>query len=112
MLAFAGARAAVACAIEVQRAIAEYVREHPQPPLRVRIGMHTGEVISEEHGYFGETVWTAVRVLSKAEGGQILLSDLTRRLVGTVCSCRERGEFELKGLPGMHRLYEAVWEPS
>jgi DNA-binding NarL/FixJ family response regulator len=112
MLAFAGARAAVACAIDIQTAIARYVREHPDPGLRVRVGMHTGEVISEEFGYFGQTIWTAVRVLSKAAGGQILLSDLTHALVGTECSCRERGEFELKGLPGLHRLYEASWDQT
>lgn len=112
MFAFSSARAAVSCAIDAQRGIASYIREHPDPPLRVRIGMHTGEVISERHGYFGQTVWTAVRVLSKAEGGQILVSDLTKRVVGTVCSCRDRGEFTLKGLPGLHRLFEVVWEES
>jgi NarL family two-component system response regulator LiaR len=112
MFAFSSARAGVTCAIEVQRAIASYVAEHPSPPLRVRIGMHTGEVIAEEFGYFGQTVWTAVRVLSNVEGGQILVSDLTRQIVGTACSCRDRGKFTLKGIPGLHRLFEVGWEAS
>lgn len=106
MLAFASARVAVSCAIAIQRAI----HEHATGGVRVRVGMHTGEVVSENHGYFGEAVWLAARIASKAEGGQILVSDLTRRLVGSVCSCRDRGEFTLKGLPGLHRLYEVSWE--
>lgn len=104
MLAFTSARVAVSCAIDIQRAVPA------DGKLRVRIGMHTGEVITEQHGYFGEAVWFAARIASKGEGGQILVSDLTRQLVGSACSCREKGEFTLKGLPGMHRLYEVTWK--
>jgi class 3 adenylate cyclase len=112
MLAFSSARSAIACAIDVQRAINAYAAERPERPLRVRIGMHTGEVIAEDHGYFGEAVWRAARIVSKAEGGQILVSDLTRQLVGTTCACYDKGEFALKGLPGLHRLYEVSWQDA
>jgi DNA-binding NarL/FixJ family response regulator len=108
MLAFAGARAAVGCAIDIQRAFAR----RDESAVRVRIGMHTGEVIPERHGYFGEAVWLAARIASKAEGGQILVSDLTRQLVGSACACRDKGEFTLKGLPGVHRLYEVSWHDA
>lgn len=112
MLAFSSARQAVRCAIAVQRALAEYAETHPGRPVRVRIGMHTGEVLSETHGYFGEAVWLAARINAKASGSQILVSDLTQRIVGSSCPCADRGEFELKGIPGMHRLYEVTWSEA
>lgn len=109
MLAFSSARSAISCAIEIQRAMKAFDTDRPEVPLRVRIGVHTGEVIAEDHGYFGEAVWRAARIVSKAEGGQILVSELTRQLVGTACACADKGEFALKGLPGLHRLYEVSW---
>lgn len=110
MLAFSSARSAISCAVDIQRAMKAYAAERPEVRLRVRIGVHTGEVIAEDHGYFGEAVWRAARIVSKAEGEQILVSDLTRQLVGTTCTCSDKGEFALKGLPGLHRLFEVSWE--
>jgi DNA-binding NarL/FixJ family response regulator len=106
MLAFTGARAAVSCAVEAQRAIAA-----SDLPLRVRAGLNTGEVIAEEHGYFGRSVFVAARVSGEARGGQILASEVTRNLVGDHgVQFREHGERALKGLAGTHRLYEVVWD--
>jgi class 3 adenylate cyclase len=106
MLVFAGARAAVSCAVEAQRAIAE-----SDLPLRVRVGLNTGEVIAEEQGYFGRTVFLAARVAGQAQGGQILVSEVTRNLVGEHdVSFLDRGEHELRGLAGTHRLYEVPWD--
>ena len=105
MLVFAGARAAVSCAVETQRAI-----EGSRLPFRVRAGLNTGEVIAEERGYFGRTVFLAARVAAAAQGGQILASEMTRNLVGEHgVRFEERGTRRLKGLAGTHRLYEVVW---
>lgn len=105
MLAFSGARPAVQCAVGIQRALAGH-------RLRVRIGLHTGDVIAEEAGYFGRTVFLASRVSALADGGEILVSDLTRALVGDPGEGRfvDRGEHELKGLSGRHRLWEVAWQ--
>ena len=109
MAAFSSARRAVLCAIDMQRAIARHSAANEGSPLRVRIGLNTGEVIAEERDYFGETVILASRIAGKARGGQILVSQVTKALVGAggvdFADCGRRA---LKGLGG-HRLYEVRW---
>lgn len=108
MLAFSSARRAVLCAVEIQRAL---VRS--ELPMRVRIGLNTGEVVAEEDRYFGRAVFVASRVAGSARGGEILLSELTCGLVGEDDFVfRDRGLHDLKGLKGSHRLIEAVWTQS
>ena len=104
MLAFAGARPAVQCALAIQRSLAEH-------PIRVRMGINTGDVVSEDDRYFGRTIYLAARVAALADGRQILVSDLTHSLVGDFpeASFADRGEHELKGLSGRHRLWEVEW---
>ena len=104
MLAFSGARPAVKCACAIQRALADHT-------LNVRVRINTGDVVAEDDRYFGRTVYLAARVSGRARGGEILVSDLTRALVGDlpdVCFA-DRGEHELKGLAGLHRLWEVEW---
>jgi DNA-binding NarL/FixJ family response regulator len=105
MLAFSSARSAVRCAVEIQRAL-----ERHAVPLRVRAGLNTGDVIAEERGYFGRAVFVASRVTDAAAGGEILVSEVTRRLADADgLEFQERGPHELKGLKGSHRLFEVVW---
>src|SRR5919201_101767 len=105
MLAFASARGAVRCAVEIQR-----VLEASGIGVRIRAGANTGDVIAEERGYFGRAVFVAARVAEAARGGEILVSEITRRLAGDdALEFRERGSHELKGLRGEHALYEVVW---
>lgn len=105
MLAFSSARRAVGCAIDLQRALAR-----SNLPLRVRAGLNTGEVIAEERGYFGRTVFVASRVAGAAAGAEILVTELTRNLVGdNDIPFRERGSHTLRGLKGTYSLYEVVW---
>lgn len=101
MLAFAGARPAVQCALAIQRSLSEH-------PVSVRMGINTGDVVSEDDRYFGRTVYLAARVSALADGRQVLVSDVTRVLVGDLPDVRftDRGEHELKGLSGRHRLWE------
>jgi adenylate cyclase len=105
MLAFSSARRAVECAIDVQRSL-----DRSGLPVRVRAGLNTGEVIAEERGYFGRTVFVASRVAGDAAGAEILVTELTRNLVGEhEVPFRERGPHTLRGLKGTHNLYEVVW---
>ena len=78
--AFASARDAVAAAVAGQRALAEHAWE--LQPIRVRIGLHTGEPIEADRLYAGLDVHRAARVMSAGHGGQILLSERTAELVG------------------------------
>jgi class 3 adenylate cyclase len=104
MLAFGGARQAVQCALAIQRSLAQH-------PIRVRMGINTGDVVSEDDRYFGRTIYLAARVAALADGRQILVSDVTRALVGDFPEARfaDRGEHELKGLSGRHRVCEVEW---
>jgi adenylate cyclase len=100
MVAFVSPRHAVACALEIQLALSD-------PAVRVRIGMDTGEVITEEKGYFGKTVFRASRIAQLARGGQILASEATKVLAEPAgFAFADLGEQELKGLGDGHRLFE------
>ncbi len=105
MLAFSSARRAVACAQAIQRGIGDAFAD-ASPPIRVRIGAHTGDAIHEADQFFGSTVHHAARVASHALGGEVLVSSLVRELVaGGEIEFVESRDVELKGLDGTHRLY-------
>jgi class 3 adenylate cyclase/tetratricopeptide (TPR) repeat protein len=113
MVAFASARRAVACAVGIQRALAEHNRRQPpDQQVRVRIGLNTGEVIQEEADLFGEAVNAAARIAAKAKGGQILVSETLRGVMGRAkdVDLVDRGRFRLKGFPERWRLFEVVWQ--
>jgi class 3 adenylate cyclase len=78
---FPRARDAVAAAVDAQRAL----RDHEWPDgseVRVRMGLHTGEPHVGEEGYFGLDVVRAARISAAGHGGQILISETTRALLG------------------------------
>ena len=51
-------------------------------PVRVRIGLHTGEPVLADEGYVGMDVHVAARIAAAGHGGQVLVSNTTRELVG------------------------------
>jgi class 3 adenylate cyclase/tetratricopeptide (TPR) repeat protein len=114
MVAFASARRAVACAVGIQRALEQHNRQHPDQQVRVRIGLNTGEAIQEEADLFGEAVNAAARITAKAKGGQILLSETVRGVLGRAKQVElvDRGRFRLKGFPERWRLYEVAWQEA
>ena len=74
VIAFARATDAVACAVELQRA--------PLSPIRMRIGLHTGEIqLRDEGNYIGPTINRTARLRDLAHGGQTVLSGATEPLV-------------------------------
>ena len=79
--AFARASDAVAVALEMQRA--------PLAPIRLRIGVHTGEVqLRDEGNYAGPTINRTARLRDLGHGGQTLLSGTTEDLVARPAPCR------------------------
>jgi adenylate cyclase len=105
MLAFPSARRAVACAQGIQREIGREFAERAAP-IRVRIGVHTGDALREGDRFFGTTVHYAARVASQALGGEVLVSNIVHDLVADPgIAFRESRDVELKGLDGMHRLF-------
>ena len=105
MLAFSSARRGVVCARDIQSGIDRTFAD-ASPPIRVRIGVHTGDALREADDFFGTTVNYAARVASQALGGEVLVSNLVRELVaGSGVDFLESREVELKGLDGSHRLF-------
>jgi adenylate cyclase len=110
MAAFRLPRQALGCALEVQRSFA--VPSSDQR-VRVRVGMDTGEIIAEDEGYFGGTVFRAARIAGLASGGQILASEATKVLGEQAgFTFNDLGERELKGLGTGHRVFEVVPGPA
>ena len=112
MLAFSSARRALQCSISIQRAFAAHNQEHPEEPVRVRIGLHTGEFVQEMEDFFGKNVILASRIADQAQGGEILVSSLLKELTESGGDIRfgDVQEVELKGLAGLNRVYPVVWE--
>ena len=107
LLAFGSARQALLCAIEIQRAFAARNEQDPEEPIRVRIGLHTGEVLKDAEKFFGKTVILAARVAAQAEGGEILVSSLLKELTESVGDIRfgKAREAALKGISETQRLF-------
>ena len=93
MLVFSRASNGVQCSIAIQRALAAYNSEHPGEPLRVRIGLHTGEAMKED------------------QGGEILVSSLVKELTQSSGGIRfgDGLEVELKGLSGLTQVHLVDW---
>jgi len=110
MISFGSARHGVECAIDIQRGIAEYSKQNPERKLRIRIGLNTGEVVEEAGDIFGAAVNVAARVAGKARGGEILVSEIVRQLVGPVDEMKFdfRGRYRLKGFPDRWRLHQVT----
>jgi predicted ATPase/class 3 adenylate cyclase len=98
-VAFPRAGDAVAAAGDAQDALSN-------GPVRVRIGIHTGEPVVTEEGYVGADVHRAARIASAGHGGQVLLSDTTQRLLDSTAGLRDLGEHRLKDLGAPQHLYQ------
>jgi len=103
VVAFARASDAVACALELQRA--------PLAPIRLRIGVHTGEVqLRDEGNYVGTSVNRTARLRDLAHGGQTVLSGATEDLVVDRLPAdawlKDLGSHHLRDLPRPERVVQ------
>src|SRR3954471_6366502 len=99
-VAFARAGDALACAREGQAALAE-------GPIRVRMGIHTGEPIVTDEGYVGLDVHRAARIAGVGHGGQVLVSQATVALLDPINSLLlDLGEHRLKDLTAPERIFQ------
>jgi class 3 adenylate cyclase len=110
MASFPSASRALECAIAVQREVAAQGQEHPEMPLRVRIGLNAGEPVAEDQDLFGTAVQLAARICARAEPGQILVPTVVRELAaGKGFLLADLGEIALRGFEDPVRLYEVRW---
>jgi predicted ATPase/class 3 adenylate cyclase/DNA-binding CsgD family transcriptional regulator len=103
VVAFARASDAVACALALQLA--------PLAPLRLRVGVHTGEVqLRDEGNYMGPTINRTARLRDLAHGGQTVLSGVTYEMVAERLPdgawVRELGTHPLRDLPRPERVVQ------
>jgi adenylate cyclase len=105
LLAFGSARRAVSCATDIQAAIGRVFAD-ASPPIRVRIGIHTGDALHEADRFFGTTVNYAARVAGQALGGEVLVSSIVHELVrGSGIEFLAGRDVELKGIDGTQQLF-------
>jgi class 3 adenylate cyclase len=109
MLAFESTRMAARAAIAIQRAIAS-----PEAPveLRLRIGIHIGDVVHTDDDLLGTAVNKAARIASSATGRQIVVSRVVHAMLAESheFSFGETTEVDLKGLPGVHETTLVEWQ--
>ena len=108
---FARARDAIEAAVEAQRAHAAATWPG-EVVVRVRMGLHTGEPAVHEEGYVGLDVVRAARICTVGRGGQILLSETTRALLGSGLpegvSVFPVGQRQLRGIDEPERVFEVA----
>jgi class 3 adenylate cyclase len=111
MALFTSANQAIEAAISIQQAVEERNQSNPDLPISVRIGLNSGDVTQSLTDAHGTAVHAASRIANKAQGGQILISQLVHDLAGTLNNARivDRGLFWLKGFPERWRLFEILW---
>jgi predicted ATPase/class 3 adenylate cyclase len=109
---FSSARDGVLAALEGQRRLQAY--DWPGGvPIRVRMGLHTGEPTRHEDGYIGLDVHRAARIAGTASGGQIVLSEATTRLMGSLgpsVTLRDLGWHRLKDLTEAEHVFDLAVE--
>jgi class 3 adenylate cyclase/pimeloyl-ACP methyl ester carboxylesterase len=96
---FDGPARAIRCGCAIAEAM-------PELGLEVRVGLHTGECELVDGKVAGIAVHTGARVAANAEPGDVLVSSTVKDLVaGSGLAFEDRGQRELKGIPGEWRLY-------
>jgi class 3 adenylate cyclase len=107
MVAFDSAHAGLRCALELQRSLADRTVPGGERPLRMRVGLHTGFVISGGEELYGRNVVLAARVAGCAHGGEVIVSASVKEYTETDPNFRfeDRGERRFKGVLGEHVVY-------
>ncbi|MGI8928948.1 MAG: ATP-binding protein [Candidatus Limnocylindrales bacterium] len=108
--AFPSATAAIEAAAAAQRSLAHYAWP-PGAEIRVRMGLHTGEAVLIGTDYVGLALHQAARITAAGHGGQVLISDPTRRLAARLpegLELRDLGERRLKDLASPERIHQLV----
>jgi class 3 adenylate cyclase/catechol 2,3-dioxygenase-like lactoylglutathione lyase family enzyme len=109
-VAFGRARDAALAAAEAQRALAAH--DWPDDcPIRVRMGLHTGEAAVLDDRYLGVAVHRAARVCEAGHGGQILLSQSTAAVLEDEADriqVRELGRHQLRGFERPEEIFQLV----
>jgi class 3 adenylate cyclase len=110
LAAFASTADAVRCAIGIEQTARRPVAGGAR--FEIRIGIHFGEVLRREGGYFGMALVVARRLCDRASSGQILCSKIVADLLATrqTFNFRDLGQLELKGIHAPTQVCEVLYE--
>ncbi len=99
---------AVRCALGIARRAKAHNERNADLPLRIGIGINTGEAIEHDKAYVGSAVILASRLAQQAEAGRSLVTDTVRSLVrtGGLAPMRDLGAWKLKGVADSVHVYE------
>ncbi len=99
---FDGPARGIQCALEISRRVGDL-------GIQIRAGMHTGECELIDGKIGGLSVAIGARVAATASATEVLVSQTVKDLVaGSGLEFEDRGEHELKGVPGRWRLYSVA----
>lgn len=110
---FESAQDAVRAGVEIQKSVDEFNRTgHPDIPIKLRIGMHTGQGLVEKNDIYGDVVNVASRFESQAGEGEVYISEETWN------GMTDKGEIycsfqkitTLKGKKDPFKIYKAFWK--
>jgi class 3 adenylate cyclase len=101
MIVFRSAAAALRAAVAIQTALLDPLPGYPDEVVRVRIGLHAGDLETHEGDMVGLAVTTASRITDEAAGGEILASSIVRDLAGQVGKELDFGDGRIVDLKGM-----------
>jgi class 3 adenylate cyclase len=110
---FTSARQAIRAAVDLQAEFEEETRSDSELPLRVGIGIDSGEAVQLEDGSFrGAALNVAARLCGRARGGEVLVSEATSRLAGRLAGLQysDRGRVHLKNIPDPIHVFHVYSE--
>jgi class 3 adenylate cyclase len=109
LLAFEEAEHALACAVALQRGLAEQRRSDPEHGVGVRIGLHTGRPIPHDGGFFGRDVILAARLSDAGRRHAIVASRAFRRQLDDVSRAGRERTLRLKGFAEPQPASRIYW---
>ena len=112
LLVFASARAAIRAGVDLQARFRE-TSEELEIPLRVGIGIDSGEAVQLEDGSFrGSALNVASRLCGRAAGGEVIISEATSRLAGRLTGLHysDGGRLRLKNIGEPLHVYKVYSE--
>jgi predicted ATPase/class 3 adenylate cyclase/DNA-binding CsgD family transcriptional regulator len=108
---FEAATDAVQCGMSILREAERYSGARPDRPMRVGIGIHSGEPQPHEGQYVGGAVIVAARLAQQADAGELLVTEVVRGLLPKDAAppMRERNGLTLKGIADAPRVFSVEW---
>ena len=104
---------AVDGAIQMQLETMKHNQAEPDLPLHLKIGLNSGEPISEDNDLFGTVVQLSARIVDKASADQIYVSEIVRGIcAGKSYNFKNLGGFPMKGFGDDITLFEVIWDET